>query len=93
MIYDHQVSHYSGNSILVGDIQFLQMCCDCDSGILYVLGGRIVCTDLCSGLYAYHTVDQHWLSLSPDQSDTDFSSRPPILPRSGHVMLYHPVSV
>lgn len=66
------------------------MCYDSSSGVLYVLGGRIVSKDTCSGLYAYHTVDKHWLCLAPDQSGDD--SVQPVLPRSGHVTLFHPVS-
>lgn len=62
-----------------------QMCYDNASGLVYVLGGRIISTDLCSGLYAYHTVDKHWLCLAPDQSHNSS-----ILPRSGHVTLFHP---
>ena len=68
------------------------MCYDCSSGLLYVLGGRIALTDMCSGLYAFHTVDQRWLCLAPDQSP-DSTPQPAFLPRSGHAMLFHPVSV
>ena len=50
----------------------------------------MVGTELCSGLYAYHTAEKHWLCLIPDQSSTTVSDKPPYFPRSGHVMLFHP---
>ena len=68
------------------------MCYDPESAVLYVLGGTIIGTELCSGLYAYHTIEQHWLCLFPDQLHSHFSDKPPCFPRSGHVMLFHPVS-
>lgn len=65
------------------------MCFDTSTGVLYVSGGRIVGTDMCSGLYAYHTVDKEWLCLVADQSaNVPLQSA---LPRSGHVTLFHPV--
>ena len=67
------------------------MCFDSTSGLLYVLGGNIHSTDLCSGLYAYNAIDHHWLCLVPDQ--THGPIQPPFLPRSGHVMLFHSVRV
>lgn len=64
------------------------MCFDTSTGVLYVSGGRIVGTDMCSGLYAYHTVDKEWLCLVADQSaNVPLQSA---LPRSGHVTLFHP---
>lgn len=68
---------------------FLQMCYDNSSGVLYILGGRVVSMDICSGLYAYHTVDKQWICLAPDQSG-DVSVKP-VFPRSGHVTVFHPV--
>lgn len=70
-------------------ITCLQMCCDSDSGMLYVSGGKIVSSDLCSGLYAYHTLDHRWLSLVPDQSHSPSAGY--LIPRSSHVMVLHPV--
>lgn len=67
------------------------MCYDSGSELLYVLGGRMAFTDLCSGLYAFHTVNKSWICLSADQS-RDPSSKT-ILPRNGHVMVFHPVKI
>lgn len=67
-----------------------QMCYDCASGLLYVVGGHITFTNVCSGLYAYHTVNKQWICLEPDQShDPNVKA---VLPRSGHVACFHPVS-
>lgn len=49
----------------------------------------MVSMDICSGLYAYHTVDKQWICLAPDQSG-DVSVKP-VFPRSGHVTVFHPV--
>lgn len=88
LIYDHQVCGYLNLIILHGFV-LVQMCFDNVTGVLYVSGGRMVGVDRCSGLYAYHTVDKDWLCLVPDQSGD--VSLEPVIPRSCHVTLFHPV--
>lgn len=66
------------------------MCYDRSSELLYVLGGRIAGTELCSGLYAFHVTSHRWLCLAPDQS-IDSAPQQAFLPRSGHAMVFHPV--
>lgn len=65
-----------------------QMCYDRTSGLLYVVGGHISFTNVCSGLYAYHTVNKQWMCLEPDQSHDPNAKA--TLPRSGHVACFHP---
>ncbi len=66
------------------------MQCDSAQGLLYVLGGKIGGSDLCSGLYVYRVADNQWQCLCPDQASAALSNQPQ-LPRSAHVLLLHPV--
>jgi len=67
------------------------MQCDSSRGLVYISGGKICGSDLCSGLYVYSLADCHWKCLRHDQTSASVSNQQLVL-RSAHVMLLHPVS-
>ena len=69
---------------------FLQMQCDSEAGLVFVLGGKIVGTEMCSGLYVYSINKRQWHCVCPDQTSVALTNQI-TLPRSSHVMLIHPV--